>query len=78
MTCKNKSTLALMAIATVLLSGCAAAPAESTASGSDISSSVSDVSEVPTDISDITEAPKGTSEVPEKSEDSARRRRHRS
>lgn len=60
-----------MAIATVLLSGCAAAPAESTASGSDISSSVSDVSEVPTDISDITEAPKGTSEVPEKSEDSA-------
>lgn len=71
MTCKNKSTLALMAIATVLLSGCAAAPAESTASGSDISSSVSDVSEVPTDISDITEAPKGTSEVPEKSEDSA-------
>lgn len=71
MTCKNKSTLALMAIATVLLSGCAAAPAESTASGSDISSSVSDVSEVPTDTSDITEAPKDTSEIPEKSEDSA-------
>ena len=68
---KTKAYLALIAIAPILLSGCAASPAESTASGSDISSSVSDVSEVPTDISDITEAPKGTSEVPEKSEDSA-------
>lgn len=68
---KNKAYLALIAIAPILLSGCAASPAESTASGSDISSSVSDVSEVPTDTSDITEAPKDTSEIPEKSEDSA-------
>lgn len=75
MTCKNKSTLALMAIATVLLSGCAAAPAESTASGSDISSSVSDVSEVPTDISDITEAAKEhIRKSQEKSEDSRRQK----
>ena len=68
---KTKAYLALIAIAPILLSGCAASPAESTASGSDISSSVSDVSEVPTDTSDITEAPKDTSEIPEKSEDSA-------
>lgn len=68
---KTKAYLALIAIAPILLSGCAAAPAESPASGSDISSSVSDVSEVPTDTSDITEAPKATSEIPEKSEDSA-------
>lgn len=68
---KNKAYLALIAIAPILLSGCAAAPAESPAPDTGISSSAPDVSEVPTDTSDITEAPKDTSEVPEKSEDSA-------
>ncbi len=71
MICKNKSPLALMAIATVLLSGCAAAPAESSAPDTGISSSVPNVSEVLSDTSDVTEAPKSTSEIPEKSEDSA-------
>ncbi len=71
MICNNKSPLALIAIAPILLSGCAAAPAESPAPDTGISSSVPYVSEVPTDTSDITEVSKDTSEVPEKSEDSA-------
>lgn len=67
----NKSPLALIAIAPILLSSCAAAPAESPAPDTGISSSVPDVSEVLSDTSDVTEATKSTSEVPEKSEDSA-------
>lgn len=60
-----------MAAAPVLLSGCTASPAESADSGSDISSSVSDVSEVLTSSPDVTEAPTDEPDVPEKTGESA-------